>query len=130
MLRFTQPIPSTLTSCQEALNLNRELGELFGEAGSLNSLGYAYHHLGRYDKAITHYQQSIALFRELGHHYDEAQALTNLGDTHNATDNVAAARQAWQQALTIFEQLGHPKAEQVHAKLANLDTGPDEPTND
>ena len=32
-----------------------------------------------------------------------------------------AARDAWQHALTIFDQLGHSEAEQVRAKLHQLD---------
>lgn len=115
-----------LNDCQQALNIFRDLGDRYGEAHTLDSLGYVHHHLGQYTQAVTCYQDSIALFRELSDHYYEAQALMKLGDTHRTTGDVAAARDVWQQALVIFDQLDHSDAETIHAKLATLDTDPDE----
>ena len=47
-----------LICCQQALDLQREIGDQFGEAATYDSLGYAHRHLGHQKEAITCYQQA------------------------------------------------------------------------
>jgi tetratricopeptide (TPR) repeat protein len=111
---------SALPSCEQALALHTELGDLHGQAHTWDSLGYAHHHLGHHGQAVACYRNALGMVRHLGDRYQEAETLGNLGDTHLATGEVDAARDAWQQALTILDELSHPDAEQVRAKLAAL----------
>jgi hypothetical protein len=111
---------SALTSCEQALVIHTELGDLHGEANTWDSLGYAHHHLGHHGQAITCYQKALTVARYLGDRYQEADTLGNIGDTHLAMGNSHAAHGAWLQSLTILEELNHPEAEQVRAKLATL----------
>jgi tetratricopeptide (TPR) repeat protein len=104
----------------EAIAMHRKLGELgdkYGEAETLRSLGDTYYHLGSHPQAISYHQQALELNRQLGDHYTEADTLTHLGDTYHAAGEPDAARDAWRQAVVILDDLHHPGVAQVRAKL-------------
>ena len=90
-------------------------------ANTWDSLGYAYHHLGRHAEAAECYQDALVLYRDLGDRYNEADTLSHLGDTHLPAGDGAVARAAWHRALAILSDLGHPDAADVTAKLTGLD---------
>jgi tetratricopeptide (TPR) repeat protein len=46
-----------LAHCQQALTLCRKAGDRQIEAGTLDGLGYAHHHLGQHAEAIACYQR-------------------------------------------------------------------------
>jgi tetratricopeptide (TPR) repeat protein len=108
-------------SCAEALALHRELGDRYGEAAALDSLGYAHHHLGRHREAADCFERSLVLVRDLGDRYYEAVVLTHLGDVHHAAGQAARAGKVWRQALSILDELDHPDADQVRANLRDLE---------
>jgi tetratricopeptide (TPR) repeat protein len=95
----------------------REMGDRYGQAATSDSLGYAYHHLGRHEQAVERYQEALDLARVLGDRYHEAVVLDHLGDVHRDAGHPDAARGAWQGALDTLVELGHPDADQVRAKL-------------
>jgi tetratricopeptide (TPR) repeat protein len=109
-----------LACALEAIAMYRkpgELGDKYGEAETLRSLGDTYHHLDGHTQAISYYQQALELNRQLGDHYTEADTLTHLGDTYRAAGEPAAAQDVWRQAVAILDDLHHPEAAQVRAKL-------------
>jgi tetratricopeptide (TPR) repeat protein len=108
--------------CEEALPLLHRFAERHREADTHDSLGYAHHRLGHHTEAIVHYQQAITLWRILGDHYNKAKTLTRLGDTYRASGNDGSAAEAWGEALAVFRELDPPDAENVQAKLADLET--------
>jgi DNA-binding SARP family transcriptional activator/tetratricopeptide (TPR) repeat protein len=108
---------TAVTFCEQALPLQRELGDRAGEGATLDSLGYAHHHLGDYRRAADRYEQALDVRRKIGHRYGEAGTLTRLGDTYHATGDIHAAHDVWRQALTIYEQLGERDADQVRKRL-------------
>lgn len=110
-----------LTHCQQALTLQQQLSHRFGQAAAWDSLGYAHRHLGQHAQAIGCYQHAHILFQDLGDRYEEAVTLTYLGETQHAAGDPRAARAAWRLALTIFDELDHPDAEQVRAKLHDIE---------
>jgi len=110
-----------LTQCARALLLQQWIGDRASQAETQDSMGYAHHHLRHYAQAISCYQRALSLFREFGDRYLEAGTLTRLGDTQRAAGEPAAARDAWQRALAILTELDHPDADQVRAKLHDLD---------
>jgi tetratricopeptide (TPR) repeat protein len=109
-----------LTCCEDALAMLQELGDRPGEAATWDSLGYAHSLLNQHPQAISSFAHALSLYRELGDRYYEAETLTHLGDTHQAANDVDAARDAWRKALAIFDELHHPDAEQVRAKLLQI----------
>jgi tetratricopeptide (TPR) repeat protein len=113
-----------LTYCTQALAVQREIGDRRGQADTLDSLGYAHHHLHDHPQARVCYEQAIALYRELGDRRGEADTLTHLGDTHHAAGETEAAAHAWRQALTILDHLDHPDADRLRARLRQHTPGP------
>jgi tetratricopeptide (TPR) repeat protein len=89
-------------------------------AAAWDSLGYAYHLLGRYRQAITCYRRAGSIILMLADRPNQAQILTHLGDAHRAADQLPEARRAWEQALDIFTDLNHSDAHEVRGKLASL----------
>jgi tetratricopeptide (TPR) repeat protein len=118
-----------LRYCQEALGLHRELGDPRGESFTLDSLGHAYYQLGDYADALASYRNAVDLAVQTGSRYSEALSLTSLADTYYMTGDTVAARDAWLRALTIFDRLRNPDAEQVRAKLRDLDAAQGLPAN-
>ncbi|WP_460528685.1 tetratricopeptide repeat protein [Flindersiella endophytica] len=83
----------------------REIGSTDGKAATLDSLGYAHHHLGQYDLATSCYQRSLDLARLLGDPSYEAHTLSHLGDTQAVVGDQKPAYHSWRSALAIFEGL-------------------------
>jgi len=60
------------TSFQRSLELNREMGNLLGEAMCLSNLGGVYQRRGEWDKAEEAFEESLRLSQELGDRHGEA----------------------------------------------------------
>jgi tetratricopeptide (TPR) repeat protein/transcriptional regulator with XRE-family HTH domain len=109
-----------LATCRDTIELIRRadhpLMHLM-EAATLDSIGYAHHHLGHYDDAVASYREAIHVSDSAGEIMVQATILDHLGDTYLAIDDPTAARDAWKQALAILDDLRHPSAGQVRAKI-------------
>jgi DNA-binding SARP family transcriptional activator len=103
--------------CGQSLDLHREHGNDHDAADTLDSLGYALHHLGCYREAAGCYAQALATYRRLADLWGQAECLAHLGDTRLAEGDPLAARQAWEQSLAIYDDLGHVKAGEIRTKL-------------
>ena len=103
---------------EQALALHRELGNQFGAATTLDSLGYAHHCLGHHAEAIDCYQQALAGIGDIGDRRDRAEIIIHLGDAQQAARNPEAAGAAWHQALAILDDLQDPAAAGVRSRLA------------
>jgi DNA-binding SARP family transcriptional activator len=110
-----------LTYCQQSLAKYDEIGDRYGQAASWDSLGYIHRHLGNHARAISCYQHAIDQCRDAGDRYNEAISIAGLADTHYANGDPAAARTAWQGALTILHNLSHPDADDIRARIKQLD---------
>ena len=104
---------------------HQEIRDLDGKAATLDTIGYAHHHLGQFAEAIDSYQQAVRLYGQLGDRYYAAISLINLGDTYEALGDRASAREVWHQAESTLDDLRHPAAQQVRAKLRGVTTKPD-----
>ena len=97
----------------------------------MNGMGYAHHHLGHYEQAITYYQQALDLRSELADRYGLAVSYNYLGDTQHALGDADAARDAWKNALDVLDSLGHADVghvdpDEIREKLLHLNThGPE-----
>jgi len=103
---------------EQALVIDREIGDRRGEGNALGNLGLAYAALGDARKAIEFYEQALVIDREIGDRRGEGNALFNmslsldkLGDRPQAIAHVQAA-------LEIFERIESPYADRVRKQLA------------
>ncbi|HEY3870030.1 MAG TPA: BTAD domain-containing putative transcriptional regulator [Actinocrinis sp.] len=113
-----------LDSCGQALALSRDTGDLYAEAATLDSIGFAHDRLGDYAGAVAHYRRALDLQQSAGgYFYLQTLTLTHLGDAHLAAGDPGAAREAWRQALSILDDLQHPDADKVRGKLSGLAGG-------
>jgi tetratricopeptide (TPR) repeat protein len=111
----------TVACCREVLTLEGGSHDLSGKAATLDTLGYAYHHRGQYAEAIASYQKSLDLFRECGGRHETTTVLRHLGESYRDIGNHSMAREIWQQGLDILDALRHPDAEEIRARLRDLE---------
>jgi len=108
-----------LALCERSLELARQADDpsmRWLQAATLDSIGYALHHLGRRNLAVARYRQ--ALRAADGDTAVKAVVLDHLGDSYAADGDLADALRFWDQALRIFEEAHHPAAEQIRAKIS------------
>jgi DNA-binding SARP family transcriptional activator/tetratricopeptide (TPR) repeat protein len=111
-----------LTHCQRALGLHRESGHRGGAGDALDSMGFVYRHFGDHARSKERYEQAIAVYREIGDQFSEGQSLAALGDTYANEGDLGGAEAAWRRSVAILDRLPHPLADEVRAKLRDLET--------
>jgi tetratricopeptide (TPR) repeat protein len=114
-----------LVHCQRALSLHRESGHCGGAADTLDSLGFVYLQLGDTAQAKLHYTRAIEAYRDIAQHFGEGNSLTGLGDALLAEGDRAGAAAAWREAVTILNRLPHAQADEVRAKLRDMESSID-----
>jgi tetratricopeptide (TPR) repeat protein len=111
-----------LTHCQRALGLHRESGHRGGAADTLDSLGFVYLKLGDYAQAKAHYTRAIEAYRDIASSFGEGNSLAGLGDALLAEGDRKAAGAAWHEAVAVLDRLPHPRADEVRARLRDLES--------
>ncbi len=91
---------------QQALAINREVGDRLWEGRTLNSLGIISDSLGQYAKALEFYQQALAIYKEIGNRSEEGRTLVNSGAVYWNLEQYTKALEFYQQALAIFTKIG------------------------
>ena len=97
-----------LSCCQEALALQRELGDPLDESNTWDSLGYIHDQLGQHEQAAACYRKALNLLARSKERWRQATVLTHLGDSHHSAGDPQAAHGAWREALVIFDGMHHP----------------------
>jgi DNA-binding SARP family transcriptional activator/tetratricopeptide (TPR) repeat protein len=112
-----------LAHCQRALALHRDSGHRGGAADTLDSLGYVYLRLGDAGQARAHYTLAVEAYREIGGSpFGEGNSLAGLGDALLAEGSLPGAEAAWREAVAILDRLPHPLADEVRARLRDLES--------
>jgi hypothetical protein len=107
--------------CLEAISLCRSLGYTPGEAGTWDTLGYVYQHLGDYAEAVRCFRTALQLGEASGNRLLLANTLGHLAETHALAGDLGAARAAWQRALDVYDDLRHRDGAKARAKIRELD---------
>ena len=109
---------------QQALAINREVGDRIWEGKSFWNIGFVYKNQGQYAKALEFFQQTLAIDKEVGHRVDQGIALNSIGSTYSYLGQYAKALEFLQQALVIHKEVG-PKIMEGAAfnNLANVYVG-------
>jgi tetratricopeptide (TPR) repeat protein len=110
-----------LDSCQQALAVAREAGDLPAEQRASSALGTVCFSLGHRAEALGHGRRALAIARQLHDRAAEEKAIGNLGKMHLGFGRYPQAMDHFQQALTIACQLGDHLGEGIaHGNLADL----------
>ncbi|MEZ4646503.1 MAG: tetratricopeptide repeat protein [Chloroflexota bacterium] len=67
---------------EQALAIDRTIGNKAGEATALGNLGTAYASWGEYDTAVSYYEQALVIDQAIGSKAGEATNLGNLGNVY------------------------------------------------
>jgi len=114
----TSQFGAAIESCQQALEIYREIHNRQGEGWALVNLGLAYDSLGNDAKAIEYEQQALVIARAIQDRESEGAALVNLGKAYLNLGNAAKAIEYEQQALVIARVIQDRESE--GAALVNL----------
>ena len=103
---------------EQAVAINRELGNHSKVASNLIGLGFLTFSHGQVAAARSFFEQSLAICREIGDRSNELINLNGLGNIACEQGEVEAARSHFVQALTISREIGERRGEA--GNLSNL----------
>ncbi|NEN94390.1 MAG: tetratricopeptide repeat protein [Moorea sp. SIO3I7] len=94
-----------LEKYQQALTLQRAVGDPKGEAVTLSNIGAVHSTLGKNQQALEKYQQALTLQRAVGDRNREAVTLGNIAYLERSRGNLQAALTPIEDSITIIEDL-------------------------
>jgi len=96
---------------EQALVIDREIGDRQGEGNTLGSLGLACAALGETRRAIEYHEQGLVVMREIGDRQGEGNTLGNLGSAYANLGETRRAIELYEQALVIDREIGDCQGE-------------------
>ena len=96
---------------EQALPIQRQVGDKGGEATTLNNIGGVYSDLGDKAQALAFYEQALPMYRQVGDKAGEAATLNNIGAVYDALGDKAQALAFYEQALPLSRQVGDKAGE-------------------
>jgi tetratricopeptide (TPR) repeat protein len=115
--------PQAVAFGERSVELHRLVGDVRRLAGSLDTLGLAYHRAGKSAAAVRCITESVEGFRRVGDRYLTAACLVHLADSQQAIGDLAGARASYTESLALYQQLRRPDAEEPRQRLRELDSG-------
>ena len=91
---------------EQALTIDREIGDREGEAAALTGLGNAYVALGEVRRAIELHEQALTIDREIGDRGGEALGLINLAGAYTDAKDLSRAIQDAAHGVGIADEVG------------------------
>ena len=91
-----------LELCQEALKINRNIGDKLAEARDLHNIGHAYYFLGEVRKCIQYCQESKRIFTEIGNKNDASMSVGVLAMAYEALGDVENSKRYYQMCIETF----------------------------
>jgi len=112
VLRFCLSMYSLAqANLEECLALFTELGDNYGAAKTVNTMGGIALHLGNDDEAERCFERALELFRVVGESRRIAMTLNNLGILAVHRDDLARARALYNEALELNQRVGNKNFE-------------------
>ena len=111
MVDSQQGMTEAIGHFEQALAIRRDIGDIRGEAISVNNLADAYIRLSRVAEGLDQLERAPAVQRKAGYRYGEGVALNNLGEAYLALGRTAAAVECLQQARDVFVEADAPHGE-------------------
>jgi len=103
--------PKALSYYEQALPLQKQVGDRLGEAIALNNIGRVYDALGDKPKALSYYEQALSLQKQVGNRLGEAATLNNIGHVYSDLGDKLKALSYYEQALPLQRQVGDREGE-------------------
>ena len=121
-------VQSAFRNYQQMAPRWRALGDAYGEAAALNSLGFTAVALGRFEEALEPYASSLRVWRTLGYGRGESETLLNIGAAYSFMGDKREALSQYEQALAVSRRLQDGRGEMyVMNNIASVLTGLGEP---
>src|SRR5919199_1326284 len=98
--------PNSTEAYQQALAIERQLGDRGGEASTLKLIAGNHARLGEFRQALELHEQVLTIVRELQDPVGEAGALVGIGKTYSDLGQYSKAEEYYQQALAIARKQG------------------------
>jgi tetratricopeptide (TPR) repeat protein len=102
-----------LNSFEEALALVRQVGDISGEATSLNNIASVWDALGRKTQALSLFENALQLRRKAEDLSGEAITLNNIGSVYDALRDRTKALSYYERAMVIVRQQGDISGEAI-----------------
>ncbi|MDZ8051588.1 MAG: tetratricopeptide repeat protein [Aulosira sp. ZfuVER01] len=108
IIKIEQDQPQqAITLFQQSLILTEHIGDVQGQAVTLQQLGILKANNGETEEAIALYQQSLALKEQIGDVQAKAATLQELGRLKANGGEITEAIALFQKSLALFEQIGN-----------------------
>jgi tetratricopeptide (TPR) repeat protein len=104
-------INKALKYLEEALEIDRKIGNREGEANQLGNIGLTYKDKGEMDEALKCFEQSLEIDREIGNREGEASNLGNIGTIYKNKGDLDKALKYHNKALEIDREIGYREGE-------------------
>ncbi|MEG4208474.1 tetratricopeptide repeat protein, partial [Microcoleus sp. S13_B4] len=102
---ISQP-QAALNYYNQALPIQRAVGNRAGEAATLNNIGVVYKSISQPQEALNYYNQALPIQRAVGNRAGEAATLNNIGGVYNSISQSQEALKYFNQALPISREVG------------------------
>ena len=97
-----------------ALELYRNVSDLYGEGNVLDSLAWVHTQMGDFPAAVTRCEEALAIYRRTGHRDGQARTLDTLGVAHAGLGQYEQGISYGQQAAALHEEAAD-RIGQAHA---------------
>ncbi len=99
------------TYYEEALVIERAIGDRRGEGATLGNLGLIYQDQGEYEEAQRYYEQDLQITRTIGDRRGEGITLLHLGMVCHAQGDYRQAQHYYERSLPIRHEVGDRRGE-------------------
>jgi len=97
-----------LATLEDALKRVRALeNEREAEAAIIDTIGYAYHQLGSYDRALENYLISLNIYQEIQNTRGEAWGMHNLARIYKVNGDISRSIEHDLKSLTLFREINY-----------------------
>jgi tetratricopeptide (TPR) repeat protein len=111
--RVTGRLREALKLYEEALSLQREVGDRVGESTTLNNIALVHQRMGEPQEALKLYEHSLRIAQQLADRAAEAITLNNIARVYQAMGKLQEAMALYKQALLIAQTVGDRNGEAI-----------------